>query len=74
MKDAATAGASRNAGFGNGSQSAGILEDGRKVTLQLVRELTQEELECIRRERGEQRFQNSHFPGTRRVSLTNWCQ
>ena len=37
-------------------------EDGRKVTLELVREITKEELERIRGERGESRFQRGHFP------------
>src|SRR5204863_509771 len=41
----------------------GILDDGRKVTLPLVRQFMQQELERIRKERGEARFKNGHFTG-----------
>ena len=62
MEDAATAEISRAQLWQWVHNPRGILEDGRKVTLVLVRELAREELERIRKERGEQRFNNGHFP------------
>jgi malate synthase len=61
MEDAATAEISRTQVWQWVHNPRGILEDGRKVTLELVRNMTKEELARIQRERGEQRFQNGHF-------------
>ena len=61
MEDAATAEISRAQIWQWVHNPRGILDGGRKVTLALVRELTREELERIRKERGEQRFANGHF-------------
>jgi malate synthase len=62
MEDAATAEISRAQLWQWVHNPRGILEDGRKVTLLLVRGLTHEELDRIRKERGDQRFNNGHFP------------
>jgi malate synthase len=67
MEDAATAEISRAQIWQWVHNSRGILEDGRKVTVPLVRELTREELERIRRERGDQRYINGHFPEASRL-------
>jgi malate synthase len=61
MEDAATAEISRAQVWQWVHHPRGILEDGRKVTLALVRELTHQEMERIRNERGEQRFENGHY-------------
>src|SRR5207253_5844191 len=61
MEDAATAEISRTQVWQWVHNPRGILEDGRKVTLPLVREITAQEMDRVRRERGEQRFQNGHF-------------
>jgi malate synthase len=61
MEDAATAEISRAQIWQWVHNPRGILEDGRKVTLALVRELTREELKRIRKERGDQRFESGHF-------------
>ena len=61
MEDAATAEISRTQVWQCIHNPRGILDDGRKVTLELVREITKEELERIRGERGESRFQQGHF-------------
>jgi len=62
MEDAATAEISRAQLWQWVHNPRGILEDGRKVTLALVRDLSREELDRIRKERGDQRFNNGHFP------------
>jgi malate synthase len=41
--------------------------DGRKVTLPLVRQFVQEELQRIRGERGQDRFEHGHFPQATRL-------
>lgn len=61
MEDAATAEISRAQVWQWAHNPRGILEDGRKVTLSLVRDLMQQEMERICKERGDQRFQNGHF-------------
>ncbi len=67
MEDAATAEISRTQVWQWAHNPRGILEDGRKVTLPLVRQLIQEELKRIRAERGEDRFQNGHFTEATRL-------
>jgi len=62
MEDAATAEISRTQVWQWLHNPRGVLEDGRKVTLPLVRQLVAEELNRIRAERGEERFQNGFFP------------
>ena len=61
MEDAATAEISRTQVWQWVHHPRGILEDGRKVTLELVRELVRRELDRIRSERGEERFERGHF-------------
>ncbi len=67
MEDAATAEISRTQVWQWVHNPRGILEDGRKVTLPLVRQLVQQELERIRRERGAARFEGGHFPEATRL-------
>jgi malate synthase len=62
MEDAATAEISRTQVWQWTHNARGVLEDGRKVTLALVRQLIQEELVRIKGERGEERFARGHFP------------
>jgi len=61
MEDAATAEISRTQVWQWVHNPRGILDDGRRVTLELTRDLIRSELDRIRRERGEQRFQGGHF-------------
>jgi malate synthase len=61
MEDAATAEISRTQVWQWVHNPRGILNDGRKVTLDLVRQLTRQELERIRHERGPERFDHGHF-------------
>jgi malate synthase len=61
MEDAATAEISRTQVWQWIHHPLGILEDGRKLTIELVRAFTREELERIRRERGAKRFEEGHF-------------
>jgi malate synthase len=61
MEDAATAEISRTQVWQWIHNPRGVLEDGRKVTLPLVRQMIQEELVRIQGERGEERFRNGHF-------------
>ncbi len=61
MEDAATAEISRTQVWQWVHNPRGILDDGRKVTLPLMRQLLQEELARIRKERGERRFTTGHF-------------
>ncbi|MDB6064134.1 MAG: malate synthase [Pedosphaera sp.] len=67
MEDAATAEISRTQVWQWIHNRRGILKDGRKVTLPLVRQLIQEELDLIRKERGNERFENGHFPEATRL-------
>ncbi len=62
MEDAATAEISRTQVWQWVHNPRGVLQDGRRVSVQLVRQFIDEELRRIRRERGEQRFQHGHFP------------
>ncbi len=61
MEDAATAEISRTQVWQWVHNPHGILEDGRKVNLVLVRQLVEEEMDRIRMERGEKRFNNGRF-------------
>ncbi|HXJ59456.1 MAG TPA: malate synthase A [Verrucomicrobiae bacterium] len=61
MEDAATAEISRSQVWQWVHHPRGILDDGRKVTMPLVRELAQQELERIRSERGPERYERGHF-------------
>lgn len=61
MEDAATAEISRTQVWQWVHNPRGILEDGRKVTMVLVRQIMHQELERIRKERGQARFANGHF-------------
>jgi malate synthase len=61
MEDAATAEICRTQVWQWIHNPGGVLEDGRKVTLDLVRDFAKQEMERIRRERGEKRFENGHF-------------
>ena len=67
MEDAATAEISRTQVWQWAHNPRGILVDGRKVTLPLVREFIQQELERIRGERGKERFESGHFPQATRL-------
>ncbi len=61
MEDAATAEISRTQVWQWVHHPRGILEDGRKVTVPLVRQFMQQELERIRQERGGARFDSGRF-------------
>jgi len=61
MEDAATAEISRTQVWQWVHNPRGILNDGRKVTIKMVRDLVVDELERIRSERGQKRFENGHF-------------
>ena len=61
MEDAATAEISRSQVWQWVHHARGLLEDGRKVSLPLARQFVQEELERIRQERGDARFERGHF-------------
>jgi len=67
MEDAATAEISRTQVWQWIHNPRGILEDGRKVTVELVRQMIQEELSRIERERGDKRFHDGHFPQATKV-------
>ena len=67
MEDAATAEISRTQVWQWIHQAHGILEDGRKVTLPMVRELVRQELDRIRGERGQERFERGQFPAATRL-------
>lgn len=67
MEDAATAEISRTQVWQWVHNPRGILQDGRKVTMPLVRALIKEELERIRTERGDKRFETGHFPAATRL-------
>jgi malate synthase len=61
MEDAATAEISRTQVWQWVHHHRGILADGRKVTLDLVRQNINEELARIRKERGRERFESGRF-------------
>jgi malate synthase len=61
MEDAATAEISRTQVWQWVHHPKGILEDGRKVTLELFRTILQEELEKIKSEVGAQHFQSVQY-------------
>jgi len=67
MEDAATAEISRTQVWQWIHNPRGILEDGRKVTLELVRQMIIEETSRIKQERGEERFNHGYFPDAIRV-------
>lgn len=67
MEDAATAEISRAQVWQWVHNPRGILEGGRKATLDLVREVSREEMERIRKERGDQRFNSGHFADAARM-------
>jgi len=62
MEDAATAEISRVQVWQWVHNPRGVLADGRKVTIELVRKFVEEEMKRIRQERGDDRFKNGHFP------------
>jgi len=61
MEDAATAEISRSQLWQWVHHRAKITESGQKITLELVREIMNEELENIRREWGDEKYQASRF-------------
>jgi malate synthase len=61
MEDAATAEISRTQLWQWVHSPRGVLQDGRKISLALFREITRQELTRIRQERGERRFDEGHF-------------
>lgn len=61
MEDAATAEISRAQVWQWIRHPKGVLEDGRKVTMELVETLLQEELDNIRQRVGEETFQNGRY-------------
>jgi malate synthase len=65
MEDAATAEISRTQVWQWIHNPRGVLQDGRKVTVPLVRQLIDEEMNRIRSERGDERFQKSLFDEAR---------
>ena len=67
MEDAATAEISRTQVWQWIHNSRGVLNDGRKVTLPLVRQFMDEEMQRIRSERGEKRFESGKFPQAREL-------
>jgi len=67
MEDAATAEISRTQVWQWVHNPRGILADGRKVTIQLVRHCIEEELDRIRNERGQARFDGGHFAEATRL-------
>lgn len=61
MEDAATAEISRTQVWQWIQHPSAALDDGRKITLELVRTLTQEELDTIKQEIGEDRYNAGKF-------------
>jgi len=61
MEDAATAEISRSQVWQWIHRDAGALADGRKVTIDMVRQMTGEELEKIKALVGEQRYAGGHY-------------
>jgi len=67
MEDAATAEISRTQVWQWVHNPRGILEDGRRVTLDLVRRATEEEFARLRTEVGEARFDGGNFAAAREL-------
>jgi malate synthase len=67
MEDAATAEISRTQVWQWVHNPRGVLADGRKVTLELFRQLMREEVARIRSERGEARFASGYFSEATRL-------
>jgi len=67
MEDAATAEISRTQVWQWIHNPRGVLDDGRKVTLPLVRTLIEEELKRIRQERGDARLNEGKFAEASRL-------
>ena len=67
MEDAATAEISRTQVWQWVHNPKGILDDGRKVTIGMVREFIREELKRIRTERGDERYEHGHFQTATRL-------
>jgi malate synthase len=67
MEDAATAEISRTQVWQWIHNPRGVLEGGRNVTLPLVRQFIEEEMQRIRAERGEKRFESGKFPQAREL-------
>jgi malate synthase len=67
MEDAATAEISRTQVWQWVHHPRAALEDGRKITLPLVRHFMQQEVERIRNERGARRFDDGHFKEATRL-------
>ena len=67
MEDAATAEISRTQVWHWIHHPRGKLQDGRKVNLELVRQLVREEQSRIRRERGPERFDSGRFAEATRL-------
>ena len=67
MEDAATAEISRAQLWQWVHHPTGVLEDGRRVTLELVREETQRELARLRQQLGEEAFRAGHFEHAARL-------
>ena len=61
MEDAATAEISRAQLWQWVHQPNGVLDDGRKITMELVRELIPQELAKAKTEVGAERYENGHF-------------
>lgn len=61
MEDAATAEISRAQLWQWVHQPNGVLDDGRKITMELVRELIPQELAKAKSEVGAERYENGHF-------------
>lgn len=62
MEDAATAEISRSQIWQWIRHPNGVLEDGRKVTAELFQQMLAEELQNIRREVGDARYESGNFP------------
>ncbi len=67
MEDAATAEISRTQVWQWVHHPHGILDDGRKVTIEMVRQMVQQELERIGAEAGTKRFKCEHFAEAMRL-------
>jgi len=67
MEDAATAEISRTQVWQWIHSPNGVLHDGRKVTVELVRSMIEEELQTIRAAFGEQGFSAGRFPEARQI-------
>jgi malate synthase len=69
MEDAATAEISRAQVWQWIRHPKGVLDDGRKVTVELVETLLQEELDNIRQQVGEESFQNGRYEMAARLFM-----